>query len=222
MAKSDSRGAPPVVSRGSLVEDHARRLAAGMGIPDFVYQPALETRGGSSSEVSDGMLIVGNEGVILQVKSRDLTAGAKDDADRAERWCLKKGEHARRQGLGTRRRLEAGETSFVSLRGLTRVLPASRGWPIVVILDHPLVPSNRFRWGDGCLFMSMNDWVNLHARIRSTAGVVRYVNRAIEAGVDIPLGHEAERYRALSQADVAWASFRTPNSLRCCGGVAGR
>lgn len=189
-------------SQGRQVEDFARRLAGGLGVPDFVYEPVLIRRGGSSREISDGLLVAGSDGLIMQVKSRESEAARNDSTEKALSWGLKNGLAAQRQGVGTRRTLVGNSVRMRSLRGLERDLPDATTWPVVVIIDHPLSPSAVFEPSSNTLFISSGDWLNLHRMVRSTAGVISYVRRALSSGISVPLGDEATRYGALAEADL--------------------
>ena len=189
-------------SRGNSVADYARRLAGGLGVRDFVYEPVLVQRGGGSREISDGLLVAGTDGLILQVKSRERPVGEADSDDRAKAWCLKQGAAAQRQGTGTRRSLLRSPVRLRSLRGFERELPGGADWPIVVILDHPGRPLVSFASSPDTLYISLSDWLNLHRLVRSTAGVIEYVRRALSSGVEVALGQEEQRYQALAAAEL--------------------
>ncbi|MEV6005824.1 hypothetical protein AB0M29_03375 [Streptomyces sp. NPDC051976] len=193
-------------SQGNEVEDYARRLAGGLGVPDFVYEPVLIRRGGSSREISDGLLVAGSDGLIMQVKSRETEAARDDSPEKAISWSLKNGLAAQRQGAGTRRTLVANPVRMRSLRGYERDMPDARSWPVVVIIDHPLAPSVAFEPSPDTLFISSADWMNLHRMVRSTAGVISYTRRALSSGISVALGDEARRYGALAAADLQAAT----------------
>jgi hypothetical protein len=161
----------------------------------------LEAKGATQREVSDGMLICGDDGLIMQVKARDEPH--RDTPARAEQWILKNAEAARRQADGTRRRLAQSRTvTFTSLRGYTRTLSAVENWPAVVILDHPPAPARVElpRSGD-TLWITATDWSALHLQLRSTAAIISYVSRALGSGLHPSLGGEEARYLALAHAD---------------------
>lgn len=188
--------------QGHLVEDYARRLAGDLGVPDFVYKPVTVRRGGGLREVSDGLLMAGGDGLIVQVKSREHAASSTDSPAKAESWLKKKAVEAQRQVSGTRRTLLTGDTRVRSLRGFERTVPNAAEWPGVVILDHSNTPPITFDAAADTLFISLADWLDLHRMVRSTAGVIVYVQRALESGFSVPLGREADRYRALAAADL--------------------
>jgi hypothetical protein len=176
-------------------------------VPDFVYVPDIVAKGSGSREVGDGLLVAGERGLIVQVKSRDRDAARSDDLAKAERWCRKHAAKAVRQGEGTRRLLSTGGVRAVSLRGYARVLGLAGKWPIVSIIDHPLDPPVAFDGPSDALYISLQDWLQLHGMVRSTLGLITYVDRALSSGVRVPLGGEWKRYRELAAADLRWASF---------------
>lgn len=178
-----------------------RRLAADLGVPDFVFRPSHAPRGTARREVGDGLLVVGQRGVIIQVKSREQEVGLADDADRAALWIRKHAAKALRQVKGTRRSLRTGG-QFTSMRGYPRTLSANTDWPAVVIIDHPLdVPLDL---GDepGVVWLTLTDWLNLHDRLRSTRAVIDYVELALASGHSCLLGRERDRYARLAAAQL--------------------
>lgn len=187
---------------GQQIEDYARHLAGDLGIRDFVYEPLLVPKGKGVREISDGMLVAGQNGLIVQVKSRDPEAAKADPPEKAEAWCVKNAAAAVRQADGTRRSLATGPVTVRSLRGFERVLPDASGWPSVIIVDHPRDPQVDLPDAAQTFYVSLNDWLNLHRWLRSTFGVISYVCRAIDSGMTVLLGREIERYEALASADL--------------------
>jgi hypothetical protein len=185
------------------VEEHARSIAGLLGVPDFVYEPVLEPKGTGQREVSDGMIICGDDGLIMQVKSRDSSIA--DTPERAEQWIRKNAQAARMQADGTRRRLgERREISFTSLRGYELTLGGSHEWPAVVIIDHDAIPPGvQLPRSTNTLWIALADWRELHAHLRSAAAVISYVSRALECVLQPALGDEVGRYAALAHADAA-------------------
>lgn len=202
----------PLQSQGLAVEEYARRLAGSLGVPDFVYRPPVVRKGSGTRELGDGLLVAGGLGLIVQVKSRSAEQGHRDGLERAERWCRKHAEIAQGQGLGTRNRLAKGGVTAVSLRGHAQVLPSAANWPIVVVIDHPLVPSILLGASADTLYLAMRDWLGLHTMIRSTHGLIEYVRRALGSGLTVPLGQESTRYAELARADALWAE-ESPTSV---------
>src|SRR5207249_6847080 len=89
--------------QGTAAEGYTRWISGNLGVSDFVYVPGTVAKGSGSREVSDGLLVAGERGIIVQVKSRERGAARTDDLAKAERWCRKHAARAARQGLGTRR-----------------------------------------------------------------------------------------------------------------------
>lgn len=194
---------PSSSSIGAQVEERARRIAGALGVPDFVYRPLLEHKGTAQREISDGVLICGEDGLIMQVKARH--APDQDSAARTEQWIRKNARTARNQADGTRRRLALSRAvTFSSLRGYTRTLTGIAGWPAVVIIDHPAVPAGLLlEQTSDTLWITLEDWHELHAHLRSTAAVISYVNRALRCELHPTLGGEADRHLSLARADAA-------------------
>ncbi|MFI6785054.1 hypothetical protein [Micromonospora sp. NPDC050276] len=92
--------------------------------------------------------------------------------------------------------------SVRSLRGFERILPDASNWASVIIVDHPRDPQVALPPTPNTLYISVNDWRNLHRWLRSTWGVISYVRRAVESGVEVALGREQDRYRVLADADL--------------------
>jgi hypothetical protein len=195
-----------VVEPGLEVEEYARQLAAGLGVPDFVYRPAATRKGSGDREISDGLLVAGERGLILQVKSRAPDVAATDSRERASSWIAKSAAAAVRQAEGSRRSLMAESgLRFVSMRGYERALPRGDDWPAVVLIDHPNAPPIELPDEPNVLYISTRDWMNLHDRLRSTAAVIEYANRALASGLRPPLGQEHQRYIRLAEADAKYA-----------------
>lgn len=188
---------------GQQVEDYARRLAGDLGVRDFVYRPVLVQKGSGNREISDGLLVAGADGLILQVKSRHPDAAQSDAPSKAESWCIKNSAAGVRQADGTRRSITMDPVTVRSLRGFERALPDASKWAAVVIVDHPSEPQVALPPAPNTLYISLNDWRNLHRWLRSTWGVINYVRRAIDSGMEVKLGRELDRYSMLVAADVA-------------------
>lgn len=192
-------------SWGAASEEAARRYAAHMGVPDFVYGPVTVPKGRSSREVSDGLLISLGRGVILQTKAR--SPHASRDAGRQTAWARKQIGKATDQVRGTRRTLaSAPELQLTSRRGhsLTLSTDNERRWPGVVLLDIQDCPSGIDATSDDpeTIVMTLDDWYALNHRVRSTSGVIDYVHRAIDAPtLKVELTKEADRYTNLAEAD---------------------
>ena len=193
-------------SWGTAAEEGARRLASNLGVKDFVYDPVTVPRGGATREVSDGLLIVGDRGLILQVKSRDPSSDT--DPDKLRRWATKKGAAAVRQVQGTRRTLETTQIELRSHRGHERVLEPPHTWPGVVLLDITPVPEDLQvpNSDPNTVIMTLSDWHAIHYMIRSTSNVIDYIERVINARLEACLGDERSRYSSFAKADEEAAS----------------
>jgi len=191
-------------SQGYRVEDYARRGAAVLGVPDFVYYPEKQLRGqtGGNREVGDALLVAGGAGLIVQSKSRLDESAASETSARAEQWCRKHARKGQSQAAGTRRTIKRGNVYATSLRGYRRLLPQFARWVGVVIIDQPNVSAIEFPVSTDTLYITLDDWLQLHFMIRSTAGIIDYVERALDSKVTVALGDESDRFVALARADL--------------------
>ena len=110
--------------------------------------PTTRYTGSGQREVGDGFLVVGDQGAVLQVKSRSVESSTTDDEARAARWVDKNLRKAIKQGRGTLRAV-ASATVPVALRSVRsldapaerqaefeRALPSDvSAWPIIVVLE---------------------------------------------------------------------------------------
>jgi hypothetical protein len=81
------------------------------------------------------------------------------------------------------------------------------GWPTIVVVDHPNMDGTQPKKTDA-FWITTDDWLELNRALRSVTAILIYVERSLEAGpgVSPALGHEAERFRQMVQADAAFAS----------------
>lgn len=117
----------PYLRSGTAAESAAHDAAATWGLPDFVLMPETVHSGSRNREVSDGLLVAGDRGVVLQVKNRE--APGHDVAKEAS-WMDKKIAQAARQIHGTIRRLRAEPIKMTNGRGRAVrawTAPRSRG-----------------------------------------------------------------------------------------------
>jgi hypothetical protein len=207
-----------VLSHGDECEARVRTIAARLGVADFVFTAPQVPKGGATREVSgDGLLIVGDVGAILQVKDREPNQAALDQPDRTAAWIAKNIHRAAAQGAGTRReiarRQQRGEgikvlpARALDLSGDKQAVYAlSLGgnvaqWPVIVVVDHEQAHDQQYTVGPNTFVITLDDWLQLHQRIRSTHGLITYASRVIQSGLTVPLGHEARRYVAMYAAD---------------------
>jgi hypothetical protein len=72
---------------GRAAEVATQDAAAVWGMPDFVYRPEMQRVGSGTRELGDAIVIVGDVGVVVQVKSRESPSR---DAEKEARWIHKK------------------------------------------------------------------------------------------------------------------------------------
>ncbi len=216
---------PPPPSYGDAVEDRAREVAARLGVADFVYRALLVRRGGGNREPGDAILYANGKGAILQVKSRDPAAAARDDsADKVQGWINKHGMRAYRQGKGTRRQLLARQAEgcpvmavpvraahlpfeYQQKAGLILDMDVAQ-WPTVVVIDHPAADRAVAPMPADALWITLADWLELHRAIRSTTGLLDYIYRVL-ASDPTPgwtLGTEQHRFAEVVRSDAHVAS----------------
>lgn len=199
-------------------EGQVRDIAARLGVADFVYSAPSIRKGNAQREASgDGLLVVGERGAILQVKSRDPSKAQLDTAERASAWVRKNAKTALSQGLGTkrelaRRRLEGEPLTVFPARAASLevgikdrykhvVTQDTSSWPIIVIVDHPRCPELDLGHQPGVVWLTFNDWRELQRRLRSIAALLRYSERIFSDSHHVLLGREVERYGAMREAD---------------------
>lgn len=204
------------IKRGPAAERATQEAAATWGLPDFVMRPHVERKGSGVREISDGLIIVGNLGAIIQVKSRDADP---DDPSQEARWVSKQIKKATGQVSGTARRLSAKMTEMENGRG--RNISINGGairWIGVVIIDHPSPPHD-YRIPDlesrtPSVVLLRRDWEFLFSQLRSSHAVIDYLHR-IKTSAEF-LGGEPQRYYELASADAAAPSNVDP-ALRGLG-----
>lgn len=182
---------------GGWIETLVRDIAAGAGVPDFVFKPIEVDKGGARREVGDALLWIGHQIVVVSIKSRDPGVGT-DTPERRDSWLNKNIAKAIAQINGTIRTLRTKpDLILVSERGVS--IP----WDVnlvdevigVVVVDHPdlgpftpdssaaVVPTQ---------VISAEDWHILHTRLWSTASVVGYLHWRTQSGLP-PLPFVAEK-----------------------------
>ena len=128
------------VRPGTAAEIATADAAAVWGLPDFVFRAELHRLGSGVRELGDGIVVVGDLGLVVQVKCRETPSG---DSAREESWARKKAAQALSQANGTIRLLrETRSTVLTSRRGRTVAVEGnSIEWTPVVVLDHPGLPA---------------------------------------------------------------------------------
>lgn len=191
------------IARGPAAEEATQDAAALWGLPDFVYRPAVLPVGSGSRELGDRLMMVGDRGVVIQVKAREGTPG--DDADERS-WVEKHVARGLRQAHGTIRSLRRRRVPMTNGRGRTiDVDGQGLRWIAVVVVDHPNAPDEVVAavadQPNPSVVLLRRDWEFLFEQLKSAHAVVGYLERV--AGEPLELGTEIVRYFQLAQADEA-------------------
>lgn len=124
----------PSITQGRSAEAATESAAVKLGLPDFVFSAGLVSRGSGTREVGDRLVIVGSQGIVVQVKSR---SDPGESQPREVNWLRKSIAKATRQASGTVRTLRGNPQSLSNLRGRQlNIKGANIEWAAVVILDH--------------------------------------------------------------------------------------
>jgi hypothetical protein len=196
--------------QGDAAETAARDAVALWGLPDFVYRPSLRKLASGSRELGDAVVIVGGQGLVVQVKSR---VDATEHPTRERNWLTKKAAEACRQAKGTIRQLRRESAQFVNARGRTLDVDGNAlPWLSVVVLDHPEVPDDVVADApEDTVVLLRRDWEWLFEHLKSTHLVVQYLRRV--AGEPVELGTEPVRYYDKARADAAAEPDAVPAAL---------
>ena len=170
----------PKINQGTAAENATHEVASASGLPDFVYKSEILKVGSGTREVSDGIILVGNIGLILQVKSREKPSiESKKEAS----WIDKSIARAVSQGKGTLRSL-LGKNTIVLTNMRERnmeITAQDYQWLIVVIIDHPNPPQGvDFSFDDGVhsvVVLLRREWEFLFDQLKSTHAVANYCQR---------------------------------------------
>lgn len=194
-------------TKGHATEEAIEAAAAMWGLPDFVMKPHLERKGNAVREISDGLLVVGDRGIIVQAKCRE---GIPSDQPRENAWVKKQIRKATKQISGTYRRLLDSSVQMTNGRGRNITVNGPViDWGAVIIVDHPFsnfeekIP--RIDLSIPVVVLLRRDWEFLFRQLKSTYSVVKYLFRVSES-CDF-LGEESARYfqLALSDADANYS-----------------
>jgi hypothetical protein len=207
------------MQQGYAAEAATHDAAAVWGLPDFVYLPETAALASGTRELGDGVLVVGDLGVVVQVKSRENPT--RDD-DKERRWMGKKAAEAIRQGNGTIRQLKERPRLLTSLRGRSVEIDGNaHRWVVVVVIDHDEPPDAVAPPLDEAkhptVVLLRRDWEFLFDQLKSTHAVAEYFERV--AGEVVALGDEPVRYYDLAQADAATTPEPFPAELGAGGEV---
>jgi hypothetical protein len=191
------------VPLGVAAERASQEAAATWGLPDFVMRPHVERKGRGVREISDGLLVVGDRGVILQVKGRDVEPR---EPEREARWIDKQVKAAIKQADGTARRLSAETTEMTNGRSRRVTVDGKAiAWVTAVIIEHPSPPADHplpnVDSRTPAVVLLRRDWEFLFEQLRSTRAVADYLHR-VGSSAEL-LGAEPQRYYELAAADAA-------------------
>jgi hypothetical protein len=191
--------------QGKEAEKATHSAAATWGLADFVFRPEVRRLASGVRELGDGVLIIGDLGVVVQVKSREALSG---DPGRERRWTTKQCGKALRQGAGTIRQLCQSPATMTNMRGRQIEVDGNDyRWVVAVVVDHPDAPEVTPTPAENSVFLLRRDWEFLFDQLKSTHRVGTYLERV--AGKPQALGSEPVRYYELAAADEA----ATPTAL---------
>ncbi|MET9225681.1 hypothetical protein [Lentzea sp. NPDC003310] len=190
-------------THGVAAELATQDAAATWGLPDFVMSPMVERKGRGVREISDGLIITGTHGLVIQVKARDTEPA---DTAKETNWLNKKIIAGHKQVEGTARNLSSKTTTMTNGRGRQVTVDGPTiTWTGVVIIDHPSppigVPHPALPGRVPTVALLRQDWEFLFDQLRSSHAVIAYLTRV--AGTSGTLGEEPERYYELAAADAA-------------------
>jgi len=198
---------PGGLDPGVAAELSVRHIGAGWGLPDFVFAPGEHQTSSGRREVSDGIILCGPYGVVLQTKCRTSPG---DNVDRERTWIETAARDATRQASGTLRTLRSSPKTMTSLRGVPYEILADRyQWLCVIIIDHdnpPDEPIANSTSKDPAIVLLKSDWDFLFNHLRSTFAVVRYLRYVVQLE-GVALGSEWVRF-----GQIAYMSSLEPES----------
>lgn len=206
-------------TRGPEAEAATADAASLWGLPDFVYRAGAQPTASGVDEIGDRLLVVGDAGVVVQVKCRGALT---DDSAKEARWIVKHTRKAIRQARGTVRTLRTNAITAVNARGREIEIGADdRRWLGVVVIDHPSPPDDLDLKlegsADDLVVLLRRDWEFLFDQLKSTHAVVEYLRRV--SGEIIELGTEPLRYYDLAQADAEAQPDPVDPALLGSGGI---
>jgi hypothetical protein len=203
------------IGYGTWVESVVRDIAAGAGVPDFVFRPEVVAKGGGQREVGDSLLWVGRQLVVVSVKSRDPDVGP-ESLERRDSWLTKNITKAVSQINGTVRTLRTPPQglALLSERGVRIPWKPDLVDEIsgIVVVEHSnldgFVPDTS-EASAPTLALPMEDWLTIHERLWSTSAVVKYMSWRTRSGLPpLPFGSERDVIASshLAEADLPKAT----------------
>lgn len=188
-------------THGTAAEDSISGAADTWGLPDFVYGSEEVNKGDSRRELGDLFVIVENLAAVVQVKGRPEPT---ELPERECKWVSKQVKKAVSQASGTLRTLERTGATLRSRRGQQLAISkADYEWIKVVVIEHAAPPPEfseiDFGLALDTVVLLRSDWDFLFNELRSTTGVLLYLQRAH----GIRLGQHPTHYYHLAQKDEA-------------------
>ena len=192
----------PRLPQGTAAEHATSSIASQWGLADFVFPSVTRRTASGVRERGDAIVYFGNQGIVLQVKSR---VGMADVESKERNWILKNVAKAASQAAGTVRQMRMSEHELLNQRNrLVKIDKDSVDWIGVVIVDHPHIPEDigpisECR-GLPIVALMRRDWDFLFEQLKSASAVNQYLRRV--AGDPWILGREHQRYFELAIADA--------------------
>jgi hypothetical protein len=189
------------LTQGEAAEEATHDAAALWGLPDFVYRAETRKVGSGSRELGDGILLVGELGIVVQVKCREAPTA---DEEKERRWVEKQMAKALAQANGTIRLLKQAPSRMTNARGRSLEIDGSKlRWIAAIVIDHPHAPSGitaeSLDERNPAVVMLRRDWEFLFNQLKSAHAVGGYLERV--SGEVVELGEEPVRYFQLAAAD---------------------
>ncbi len=193
----------PTQRRGKAAENATHDAAAAGGLPDFVFPATSQRVASGNRELGDALIIIGGQGVVVQVKSRDAEGPTTEQRERS--WVDKQVNKALRQASGTVRLLNSKTFDLTNGRGRTVTVDGARlSWTALVVIDHDDPPVGITPPAQAgavpAVVLLRRDWEFLFDQLQSTHAVVHYLTRC--AGQPGELGGEVARYYDLAGDDA--------------------
>jgi hypothetical protein len=191
------------MKQGTAAEEAIHEAASMLGLPDFVYRAKIRQVGSGTRELGDGLVVIGDTGVALQVKSREAVSA---EADKERRWIDKVIKKGLSQAGGTIRQLKREPAAMTNRRGRTLDVDGNDlNWLICVVIDHDAPPREVVPditgTGYPTLVVLRRDWDFLFDHLKSMHAVVQYLQRVADESIE--LGTEPTRYYQYANADEA-------------------
>jgi len=193
----------PTQRRGKAAEEATHDAASAGGLPDFVFPATTQRISSGNRELGDALIVIGDQGVVVQVKSRDAEGPTEEQRER--NWVDKQVAKALRQASGTVRLLRSRTFDLTNGRGRTMTVDGAQlNWTALVVIDHDDPPAGVTPPAQAgplpAVVLLRRDWEFLFDQLQSTHAVVRYLARC--AGQPAELGDEVARYYDLAGDDA--------------------